>query len=74
MGSQRLVPWVNAYAQTMTNSDHTKDKLYKEDDTIIADVLTSEKFFILGDLSARVAAQHASLLLPSVENVLAMHH
>lgn len=74
MGSQRVVPLVNAYAQTMPNSDHTKDKLYKEDDTITTDVLPSEKFFILGDFSARVAAQHASLRLPLVENVLAMYH
>lgn len=74
MGSQRLVPWVNAYAQTMTNSDHTKDKFYKEGDTIIADVLTSEKFFIPGDFSARVAAPHASLRFPLVENVMAMYH
>lgn len=54
MGSQRVVPLVNAYAQTMTNSDHTKDKFYKEGDTIIADVLTSEKFFILGYFSGKV--------------------
>ncbi|XP_072163210.1 uncharacterized protein [Diadema setosum] len=67
LGKKRSATIISAYAPTMTNPDEVKDKFYEELDSLIAST-KSEKLIILGDLNARVEADHHAW-----HNVLGKH-
>ena len=51
---------ISAYAPTLTNSDKTKEKFYKDLDQLIRSSSSNDKLLIMGDFNARVGKDHAS--------------
>ena len=51
---------ISAFAPTLTNSDETKEKFYKDLDQLIRSTSPSDKFRIMGDFSVRVGKDQAS--------------
>ena len=51
---------ISAYATTMTNTDESKDKFYKDLEYFISVIPAADMLIILGDFNARVGQDHAS--------------
>ena len=49
---------ISVYAPTVTNPEEVKNQLYEQLDALIAAVPKSEKLIIIGDVNARVLADH----------------
>ena len=45
---------ISTYAPTMTNTDETKDKFYKDFEYVLSAVPAADKLIILGDFNARI--------------------